>query len=171
MVVVVFFCFLFFYNAVLSRKRKFYLSNSWNIFFHLHQMSANKGPWAEPSSCVFANKVWLEHGHAHLLTHCLCLPLCCNCRVFVDTESIVPNISYWVLYRPSLLTSDLENKSSISWQGSPWVGLGDQEASVRVMHLPCTWSRQFGIFASSTLSRSFNFLFYCSLLSHFWVKW
>lgn len=52
-------------------KRKFYLFNSCNIFFHLNQRSANKGPWAEASDCVFANKVLLEHGHAHLLIYCL----------------------------------------------------------------------------------------------------
>ena len=62
---------LFLECSILEPKRKFYLFNSCNIFFHLNQRSANKGPWAEASDCVFANKVLLEHGHAHLLIYYL----------------------------------------------------------------------------------------------------
>lgn len=62
---------LFLECSIPEPKRKFYLFNSCNIFFHLNQRSANKGPWAETSDCVFANKVLLEHGHAHLFIYYL----------------------------------------------------------------------------------------------------
>jgi len=49
---------LFLECSIPEPKRKFYLFNSRNIFFHLNQRSANKGPWAEASDCVFANRVY-----------------------------------------------------------------------------------------------------------------